>query len=244
LERQSIGVILVLVAKRSTQGTAGRTPRSPRRAEALSREAIVQAATDLLDEGGETALTMRALTARLHTGYGAIYHHVADRNDLLAAATDDVIARVLAGVVVDADPPEALRRLALGLFDAIDAHPWVGTELSRQPWRPVLLEFYENIGRLLNALGVPARARFDAAGTLVNYILGVAAQNAANTRYLAGGDTDRDAFLTAAATRWARLDPGRYPFVHEAATRLREHDDREQFLAGVDIFLAGIATLR
>jgi hypothetical protein len=32
--------------------------------------------------------------------------------------------------------------------------------------------------------------------------------------------------------------------VRKAATHLREHDDREQFLAGVDIFLAGIATLR
>ncbi|NBH07225.1 TetR/AcrR family transcriptional regulator, partial [Amycolatopsis sp. SID8362] len=35
-----------------------------------------------------------------------------------------------------------------------------------------------------------------------------------------------------------------YPFVRKAATRLAEHDDREQFLAGVDIFLAGVATLR
>jgi hypothetical protein len=32
--------------------------------------------------------------------------------------------------------------------------------------------------------------------------------------------------------------------VHKASAPLREHDDREQFLAGVDIFLAGIATLR
>lgn len=221
----------------------GRT-RSPRRSDGLSREVIVQAATELLDDGGETALTMRALTTRLNTGYGAIYHHVADKGDLLAAATDDVITRVLAGVVTDADAREALRRLALGLFDAIEAHPWVGAELSRQPLRPALLEFYESIGRLLNALAVPERARFDAAGALVNYILGVAAQNAANTRRLAGGDTDREAFLATIAAQWAELDPDRYPFVHEAATRLREHDDRDQFLAGVDIFLAGIATLR
>ena len=72
--------------------------------------------------------------------------------------------RVLAGVVGDADPREALRRLVLGLFDAIDAHPWVGAELSREPWRPALLDFYESVGRLLDALAVPERARFDAAG--------------------------------------------------------------------------------
>jgi len=129
--------------------------------------------------------------------------------------------RVLAGVVGDADPREALRRLVLGLFDAIDAHPWVGAELSREPWRPALLDFYESVGRLLDALAVPERVRVDAAGALVNYVLGVAGQNAANARRRAGGDTDRAAFLDDTAARWARLDPGKYPFVHAAATQLR-----------------------
>jgi AcrR family transcriptional regulator len=248
------------VAKRTTEGSAPapRAPRAPRRTDGLSRDLIIRTATELLDDGGENALTLRALTVRLSTGYGAIYHHVADKGDLLAAATDDIITRVLSGAVGtvsdgsavgtvgdvgDADPRETLRRLALGLFDAIDAHPWVGGELSREPWRPALLDFYESIGRLLDALDVPDQARFDAAGTLVNYVLGVAAQNAANARRLTE-DRDRAAFLDTTATRWAQLDPERYPFVHATATQLREHDDREQFLTGVDIFLAGIAALR
>lgn len=224
---------------------AAKTQRTPRRADALSKERIIEAATEILDTDGETALTLRALTARLNTGHGAIYHHVANKSDVLAAATDDVIARVMTGVVIDTDPREALRAVALGLFDAIDAHPWVGAQLSREPWRPALLEIYESIGRLLDALHVPERARFDAAGALVNYVLGVAGQNAANARAaLAHDQTDRSAFLATVAARWSQLDPDKYPFVHQAATRLPEHDDREQFLAGVDIFLAGIATLR
>jgi AcrR family transcriptional regulator len=227
---------------------AKKTQRTPRRTDGLSRELIVRTATELLDADGETALTLRALTTRLNTGYGAIYHHVKDKSDLLAAATDDLIAGVMTGVmtgvVIDEDPREALRAVALGLFDAIDAHPWVGAQLSREPWRPALLAVYESIGRLLEALDVPEHALFDAAGALVNYILGVAGQNAANTRVLAESDADRSAFLGSVAARWARLDPDEYPFVHKAATRLPEHDDREQFLTGVDIFLAGIATLR
>ncbi|WP_042374981.1 TetR/AcrR family transcriptional regulator [Streptacidiphilus neutrinimicus] len=219
------------------------TTRSRRRTDSLSREVIVQAATELLDGGGESALTLRALTARLNTGYGAIYHHVADKGDVLAAATDDVIARLLAPVVEGQDPREALRALALGLFDAIDAHPWVGAQLPREPWRPALLDFYENVGRLLDALGVPEQVRFDAAGALVNYVLGVAGQNAAHARRRAGGGPGRAAFLDHAAGQWAQLDPARYPIVHAAATQLREHDDREQFLVGVDIFLAGIKSL-
>jgi AcrR family transcriptional regulator len=211
-----------------------------RRTDGLSREVIVRAATELLDAGGESALTLRAITTRLNTGYGAIYHHVANKDDLLAAATDDLIAGVLAGMVVDAEPREALRAVALGLFDAIDGHPWVGAQLSR---RPALVEIYERIGGLLDAFGVPEDALVDAAGALVNYVLGVAGQNAANARVLAGADLDREAFLDAIADQWARLDPDTYPFVHKAATQLREHDDRAQFLSGVDIFLAGIATL-
>ncbi|GGP66579.1 TetR/AcrR family transcriptional regulator [Saccharothrix coeruleofusca] len=218
--------------------------RAQRRADGLSRELIVKAATELLDAGGEAALTLRAITDRLSTGYGAIYHHVENKGDLLAAATDEVVAGVMTGVVVDAEPRQALRAVALGLFDAIDAHPWVGAQLSREPWRPALLEVYERVGGLLHALGVPERSIFDAAGALVNYVLGVAGQNAANARLLASGEADRAVVLSTAAARWARLDPDRYPFVHKAATRLREHDDREQFLAGVDIFLAGIAALR
>ena len=61
---------------------------------------------------------------------------------------------------------------------------------------------------------------------------------------LTDGDTDRSAFLDSIAAQWSNLDPDRYPFLNKAATHLREHDDREQFLAGVDIFLAGIAALR
>ncbi|MEU8208361.1 TetR/AcrR family transcriptional regulator C-terminal domain-containing protein [Micromonospora sp. NPDC049044] len=224
--------------------TANGSGQTPRRTDSLSRDLIIQTATEILDGGGENALTLRALTVRLKTGYGAIYHHVADKSDLLAAATDDVITGVLSRTATTGSPREILRLLTLGLFDAIDAHPWVGAELSRQPWRPALLDFYESIGRLLDALAVPERVRFDAAGTLVNYVLGVAVQNAANARHLTGRDTDRGAFLDTTAAKWAQLDPDRYPFVHATVTQLRDHDDREQFLAGIDIFLTGIAALR
>jgi len=220
-----------------------RPRRAPRRAEALSRDVIVKTATEILDAEGEDALTLRALTVRLSTGYGAIYHHVADRNDLLAAATDHVIARIVTDVASAAEPRQALRAIALGLFDAIDAHPWVGAQLTREPWRPALLDIYENLSAQLHALDVPQRALSDSAGVLVNYILGVAGQNAANARALANSTMDRSTFLAAVAAQWAQLDPARYPAMHRAGTQLREHDDREQFLAGIDLILAGIETV-
>ena len=197
----------------------------------------------VIHEAPRYELTFRALAARLATGAGAIYWYVADKNDLLAATTNDVIARVMTEVVSDGESREAIRAIALGVFDAIDAHPWVGTQLSGEPWQSAMLQILEGVGGQLQALGVPERARFDCASALLNYILGLAGQYAAGARLLPR-ETDRSAFLTTIAAQWAQLDPAEYPFVLQVATQLPEHDDREQFLAGIDLILAGISTAR
>jgi AcrR family transcriptional regulator len=219
------------------------TTRVKRRADALSKERIVEAAIAILDSDGEGALTFRVLAARLATGSGAIYWHVADKEELLTAATDDVITRAMSKNVEDAAPEQALRAIALGIFDAFDAHPWVGGQLNRHPWGAAMLQIFEGIGSRLQQLGVPERALFDAWSVLVNYILGVGGQNAANARLVAH-EVDRTAFLASVAAAWAQLDTAKYAFVHHIAKELREHDDREQFLAGVDLILAGINTVR
>lgn len=222
---------------------ATKANRAERRTDALSKERIVEAAIEILDARGESALTFRALTARLATGAGAIYWHVANKNDLLAATTDDIIARVMTDVVSGAEPQEAIRAIALGVFDAIDAHPWAGAQLSREPWQSAVHRIFESVGGQLQALGVPERAQFDCASALLNYVLGLAGQYAAATRLLAR-ETDRSAFLATVAARWAQLDPAEYPFMRQMAAQLPGHDDREQFLAGIDLILAGITTVR
>ena len=224
-------------------GMTTKIQRTGRRADTLSKERIVEAAIEILDSGGEGALTFRALAARLATGSGAIYWHVADKDELLAATTNDIIARAMTEVCDGDRPQQAIRAMALGVFDAIDAHPWVGAQLSREPLQAAMLQISEGIGSHLQALGVPERAEFDCWSALVNYILGVAGQNAANAR-LAPRGMDRTTFLTTVAARWRQLDPAKYAFVYRLATRLPGHDDREQFLAGIDLILAGIATVR
>ncbi|MDN3261166.1 TetR family transcriptional regulator [Streptomyces sp. CSDS2] len=225
---------------------ASRKSRPERRQEPLSRERIVAAAVELLDTVGEGGLTFRALAERLATGPGAIYWHVTGKTELLAAAIDAVITPVLAGDDTGATPQEAIRALALGVFDAIDAHPWVGTtlaQLPRTPGKSPMLRVFERIGRQVQALHVPGAAQFTAASALLSYILGVAGQNAANTR-AARANPDRDAFLDAVATAWRELDPVEYAFTRDVAGQLRAHDDRAEFLAGIDLILAGITADR
>lgn len=213
------------------------SPRTSRRSDALSRTVIVEATIDLLDASGESGLTVRELTARLTTGRGAIYHHVAGKEELLAAATDHIIGPTI-GVANDVkDPQVAVRTIALGIFDAITAHPWAGTQLAREPLQPAVRHIWKGVGEQLHHLGVRGAARSDAGAALVNYVLGAAAQHAASAGQLPHG-VDRRAYLEALAAELTELDP--HPTTRETAALLQEHDDREQFLAGVDIFLAGI----
>lgn len=218
--------------------------RAPqRRGEALSRDRIVDAAIALLDDEGENGLTFRALATRLATGSGAIYWHVANKGELLVAATDALIARTLADVSAHGTPRKKLRSIASGVFEAIDAHPWVGAQLSRSPWPTATLQIFERVGRELQSLRVPEPALFTATSALLSYVLGVSSQNAANGR-LFGPNVDRASILAAEAARWKQLDESEYPFTRSVAPQLRKHDDRAEFLAGMDLILTGIEAQR
>ncbi|MBB2158823.1 TetR/AcrR family transcriptional regulator [Gluconacetobacter sacchari] len=221
--------------------------RAERRTDALSKARIVEAAIEILDKNGEDALTFRALAAHLETGSGAIYWHVADKDYLLAAATDHIVARVMADAARGSSPRDVIRAMANGLFDAIDGHPWVGGQLSRNPWQYAVLRLMEGIGSQVQALGVPERAQFNVVTALLSFMLGLAGQYAAGAR-LFPRDADRaevrKAHLGAVAAKWMELDPAEHPFVRQVAKVLPEHDDREQFLAGIDLILAGMESIQ
>ena len=55
-----------------------------------------------------------------------------------------------------------------------------------------------------------------------------------------GPSTDRSAFLRGIAEQWNGLDPTTFPFMRSVSTALEQHDDRTQFLAGIDFILAGM----
>jgi AcrR family transcriptional regulator len=212
-----------------------------RREDALSRERIVDAAIELLDDEGESGLTFRALARRLVTGPGALYWHVANKSELLVAAGDAVVARALGEILDVARPHEAIRKIAVDVFEAVDAHPWVGAQLSGAPWPTATLQIFERIGRQLQALNVPGRAHFRSASALMSYIIGVSVQNAAQGR-LFEPSVDRADFLATESARWKNLDAREYPFTRKVAAQLRDHDDRAEFLGGIDLILDGIAS--
>ena len=116
-------------------------------------------------------------------------------------------------------------------------------QLAGEPWQLAVLRIFDGIGEQVDALGIRERAQFDCASALVTHILDLAGQHAAGTRLLPP-QTDRSAFLGIVAARWMQQDPAGYPFARKMAAHLREHDDREQFLVGINLVLAGIKAVR
>lgn len=215
-----------------------------RREESLSPDQIIEASIELLDSSGEKGLTFRALSERLATGPGAIYWHIASKSDLLTAACDAIVARTMNAPVEGSTPKAIIRALALAMFDAIDEHPWVGSALTRAPGQLPMVRVLERIGQQLRALGVPPEEEWATVSALLSYILGVGGQNAANAHFAREQRLDRSSFLDEVSTVWSELDPDEYPFTRSVAAQLRVHDDRADFLAGIDLMLRGIKSAR
>lgn len=142
-------------------------------------------------------------------------------------------------------PPETtIRAVALGLFDVIDEHPWVGSALTSTPGLSPIVRILEPIGQQIRALGVPDEQQWASVGALMAYILGVSRQNAANGQLARTRGLDRSDFLEAESTAWSQLNQEEYPFARSVARQIRDHDDRMDFLAGIDLILSGIKSSR
>ncbi|WP_433519150.1 TetR/AcrR family transcriptional regulator [Nonomuraea sp. CA-143628] len=217
--------------------TRGRAPTGGR-AGALSREVIVDAAVALLDEHGERGLTFRLLAKQLNTGPGALYWHMTNKDELVALAADQVLGHAFAAVP---RPEEGggLRALAIAVFDALDRHPWAASHVTAPATLANALRLLDRIGTLVARTGLPAGRHFAVATAISYYITGVSAQ-IITPRAALDAATSRDAYLAQTAESWAELDPADYPFLARSTTDLREHDDRDQFITGLDLLLDGL----
>ena len=105
----------------------------PARGQGVTRDAILDAALDLLDEDGDAGLTMRALAARLGVTPMSLYHHVTDRAGLLRALSDRLYGDVLQGVDAAAGPIDGIRTLLTRYHDAVVAHPQLTLAIFAEP---------------------------------------------------------------------------------------------------------------
>lgn len=208
-------------------------------------EAVLTAAVALLDEAGQSALTFRALATRLGTGVGTIYWYVSNKDELFDRATDHAVGAILTAVEEQPhsdDPIADLREMAITLFDAMIDRPWLSAYFMRNTdVQGHSLRLYEKLGQQTQRLDLTPRQRFHAVSAIVGVVVGTAADLGAELpQELLDGEVNRVEYLSRYAESWRRLDAAQFPFVHEIADEFAEHDDRDQFLAALELTLAGL----
>ncbi len=216
-----------------------------RRRASHSLEAVVEATVAILDEEGDSALTFRSLAARLGGGVGSIYWYVSSKDELLDRAADSVLASVVERpeTYVDSDDPLAdLRRLAIALFDVVAERQWLASYFMRNTGtQPNGLRVFERMGQHVLRLHLTPQQTFDAVGAVLGFVIGTAADLSTQPpQEVLDGTLDRDAYTADVAREWRELDPQEFPFLHTVLDVFAHHDDRDQFIAGLDLLLTGL----
>jgi len=207
-------------------------------------DAVLTGAVSLLDEAGQQGLTFRALAARLGGGVGSIYWYVSSRDELLNRAADHVMADVLTAIepIGSDDPIDDLRSIGVTVFDAIVDRPWLGAYVLRDTGvQEHSLKVYERIGEEVLRLHLTPRQSFHAASAIVGFVLGTAADMGQELpEALLSGELAPDEYMSRVVDQWRALDPAEFPFVHHIIDEFAGHEDADQFLAGLDLLLAGL----
>jgi AcrR family transcriptional regulator len=210
-------------------------PRLP-----LNRDRILQAALELVDEGGIEALTMRGLGQALGFEAMSLYNHVANK--------DDVIDGLLDLVLEESEPPSAagdwdaaIRTSAISVHDALRRHPWsCALLMSPGRIRPARLRYMDLLLGRLREAGFSAEATYSAYHVLDGHIFGFSLWETSHT-YSA------DEIARFAESFADTITPETYPHLHEHAEQHfgeGPHREVSAFELGLDLIVAGLEQLR
>lgn len=141
---------------------------------ALTREQVLRAALDYVDELGLDALSMHKLGARLGVRAMSLYNHVEDKDDLLDGVVE-LLWRDMAG----ADDAREWRRRLRGLADAICAtvarHPAAAPLVMTRPVLPVgALRLFKAHLDALERAGFSRQRAVEVVRAVVSYAFGQA----------------------------------------------------------------------
>ena len=220
----------------STQTDPDAAPRTP-----LTRQRVLRAAVALADRGGVGALSMRKLAQELGVEAMSLYHHVANKDDILDGIVDVVFGEIELPTG-EAGWEAAMRRRSVSAREALRRHPWAtGLMESRRTPGPANIRHHDAVLGVLRNAGFPVELAAHAYSLLDSYIYGFALQEASlpfhtpeetaevAQEIMAGGAADTYPHLTEIAVEHV-LQPG--------------YDYGDEFLYGLDLILAGLARAR
>jgi AcrR family transcriptional regulator len=148
----------------------------------LSREQIVRAALELLDAEGAAGLSMRRLGTRLGSGATSLYWHVANKDDLLELAVDEVLGEIYVPEPGDTGWRIGASVLANGMRATLLRHPWVLGLLGVRPTLgPNAMRMGDRMVALLSAGGFAGMDLSHASSLLMAHAIGAATTEAGVT---------------------------------------------------------------
>jgi AcrR family transcriptional regulator len=207
----------------------------------LSRRRVLGAAVALADRGGVGSLSMRKLAQELGVEAMSLYHHVANKDDLLDGIVDIVFAEIElpAG---DADWKAAMRRRAVSAREALRRHPWATALMeSRSTPGPANVRHHDAVLGILRNAGFSVELAAHAYSLLDAYIYGFALQETS----LPSHTPEETAEV--AETIMAELPADEFPHLAEIAREhvLRPgHDYGNEYAFGLDLILDGLDRAR
>ncbi|MFI8338724.1 TetR/AcrR family transcriptional regulator [Streptomyces sp. NPDC085639] len=216
--------------------------RGPR--QGLSVDAVVGAATELADEAGLPALTMRALAQRLGVTPMTLYTYVPGKAELLDLMLDDAYGRMERPAPGAADPWRTrVARVAEDNRDLLTRHPWIADlPITRPPLGPGVIGKYEYELAAFEGIGL-TDIQMDAALT---HLLGFVHANA-----LAAADDAAHNSRQSQDEWWAvsaplleqALDPERYPLAGRVGSAVGGYHPQTLWAFGLQCVLDGLAHL-
>ncbi len=204
----------------------------------LTRERVLLGAVSVADAGGIASLTIRSLAQELGVKPMSVYHHVANKDEILDGIVDIVFGEI------DLPPADgqwraAMHRRAASARQALRRHPWaIGLLESRTTPGPATLRHHDAVIGALRAGGFSVPMTAHAYALIDSYVYGFALQEAGLP--FEGPETVAEV----AEPMLAAFPDGAYPHFVELAT---EHvlqpgyDFGDEFEFGLDLILDGLA---
>ncbi|MFI7066374.1 TetR/AcrR family transcriptional regulator C-terminal domain-containing protein [Kribbella sp. NPDC050124] len=148
----------------------------------LSRDDIVRTAVKVLDRDGLESFSMRRMAAELGTAAtSALYWRVANKNDLLELAVDEVLGEALVPAE-RGDWRDQVTALATAAYEALWAHPWAPQLLaSHAGLGPNYQTLAERVLNVLISAGFKGVHLDAAMSAIFHYLIGAAVTDAAWT---------------------------------------------------------------
>lgn len=213
----------------------GSQRRSAGQRAGLSRASVLSAARRIADDDGVDRLTMRRLAGELGVMPNAVYTYFPDKEALLDALIDDLLAGIDPGDPAKGDWRDGLARVMDASRRLLLAHPLlVPVFLARPGLGPNAARLGEVTFELLRRGGLEGERAVEAFRVLLVYSLGFAAFQAPRL------GTDSAARTEEVEATFGRLPEDAFPEMRRVARPLASPTTDRHFLTGLRWLLEGI----